>query len=135
MVNGAVNATRDAHVGREGFWAHGLVTPVGGRRDDDAAKFRLTIRDVVLLLAGCLAMYGAQIGVQWGMRSDIRDLKTAFEGYQQKQNDTNGSLQRQIDETRRQANLAIVNNAETAKELSELRGYLEGAGIKRGRPK
>jgi hypothetical protein len=127
-----INATRDAHIGRGGLWPYGLVTP--GRRDDDASKLRLTVRDGLLLLAGCLGMYGAQVGVQWGMRSDIRDLKTSFDNYQQRQDGTNGELQRQINEWRGETKLNRENNATTDKAVAELKGILLGAGIK-GVPK
>jgi len=79
-------------------------------------------------------MYGAQIGVQWGMRSDIRDLKTSLTAYVSQQTATNDSLQRQIDAARVNANLAIVNDAQTALKLAELKGFLEGSGLK-GLPK
>lgn len=129
-------APRDLHHGDEGSWAHGLVTPRtdGARPSTDASKNTLTLRDVLLLLAGCLAMYGAQVSVQWGMRSDIRDLKTAFDGYQQKQNDTNSTLQRQIDEWRQETKLNRVNIENNERATAELKGILLGAGIK-GVPK
>lgn len=100
------------------------------RRVDDVSKSRLTVRDVILLLAGSLAMYGAQIGVQWGMRSDIRDLRTAFDGYVRQQTSTNEILQRQIDEWRSETRLNRVNIENNDKALAELRGMLVGAGVK-----
>lgn len=105
----------------------GIVTP---QRIDDASKYKLTLRDVFILLAGALAMYGAQVGVQWGMRSDIRDLKTSFDGYVQKQNNTNDVLQNQINEWRAETKLNRVNIENNEKAMAELKGILMGAGIK-----
>ena len=114
--------------GRRGVLAS--YEPVTPSRTDDASKFKLTVRDVLLLLAGCVAMYGAQLATQYGMRSDIRDLGTKFENFQMKQGEVNESLRREIDEWRRETKLARVENAETARALSELRGILIGSGIK-----
>jgi hypothetical protein len=75
-------------------------------------------------------MYGAQVGVQWGMRSDIRDLKTAFESYQQRQSETNLMMQRQIDDWRQETKLNRVNIEDTDRTVAELKGLLVGAGIK-----
>lgn len=75
-------------------------------------------------------MIVAQVVATSGIRSDIRDLSTQFQSYQQKQQGTDSELQRQIDDARRNANLAIINDAATAKELAELKGFLSGAGVK-----
>ena len=124
------------HAPESAPWPRGVLasydTVTPGRRQDDAAKFRLTIRDVILLLAGCLGMYGAQIGVQWGMRSDIRDLKTSFDGYVQQQSSTNTALQQQINEWRAETKLNRERSVEQDKALSELRGFLVGSGIIKG---
>lgn len=107
--------------------SYGNVTP---SRHDDIGKFKITLRDALALLLGCVAMYGAQFAAQYGMRSDIRDLGTKFESYQQKQQDTNGSFQRQLDEIRRESALNRVNIEEAQKQAAELKGILLGAGIK-----
>jgi len=75
-------------------------------------------------------MYGAQVGVQWGMRSDIRDLKTSVDGYQRQQTETNAVLQRQIDDWRQETKLNRVNIEDTDRTVAELKGLLVGAGIK-----
>lgn len=114
-------------------WSRGVLAsydPMTPTRSEDISKFKLTIRDALCLLAGALAMYGAAIAAQYGTRSDIRDLGTKFESYQQKQNDTNSSLQRQIDEWRAETKLNRVNTEETQKAIAELKGILLGAGIK-----
>ena len=116
----------------EAFWRPRDVTT--GRRNGDASKYWLTLRDVVLLFVGILGMYGAQLAAQYGMRSDIRDLKTSFEGYQQRQESTNSALQRQIDEWRQETKLNRVNIDNNDARLAELKGILLGAGIK-GLPK
>jgi hypothetical protein len=119
-------------------WSRGVLASYGrmtpGRRTDDASRFKLTLRDAMLLLVGCLGMYGAQVANQWGMRSDIRDLKTAFDSYQQRQTETNSVLQRQIDEWRAETKLNRVNISNNENAVSELKGILLGAGIK-GIPK
>jgi hypothetical protein len=122
-------------------WGRGVlasyvtVTPPAGRRDTDLTKTRMfSLRDFVLIVGGACGMYGLQISTQWGMRSDIRDLKTSVDGYQRQQGETNIVIQRQVDEARRQAALAIVNDAQTALKLAELKGFLEGSGLK-GLPK
>jgi hypothetical protein len=127
VTDSAVSASRDLHVGDEGFWPHGLVTPA---RADDPTRFKLTLRDALALLAGCLAMYGAQMAAQYGLRSDIRDALTRFESYQQQQSGTNAVLQRQIDEWRGETKLNRVDVTNLATEISELKGIMMGAGIK-----
>jgi hypothetical protein len=106
--------------------SYGPVTPV----KEDASRFKLSLRDAILLFAGCLAMYGAQQATQWGLRSDIRDLGTKFESYQQRQMTTNDDLQRQIDEARRTAAGARIAADDATVSLAELKGILIGAGIK-----
>lgn len=102
------------------------MTPV----KDDPSRFRITLRDGILLLAGCLGMYGAQQATQWGLRSDIRDLGTKFDSYQQRQMTTNDDLQRQIDEARRVAAGARIAADDATVALAELKGILIGSGIK-----
>lgn len=107
--------------------------PVTPARSDGGFKITLggfTLRDGLWLLGGCIAMLVAQIGAQSGIRSDIRDLATQFANAQQQQQRTDSELQRQLDDARRAANLAIINDAQTAKDLAELKGFLAGAGIK-----
>ena len=99
-------------------------------RGDDIQRFKVTLRDGIVAAGAVAAMWGTQVATQTGMRSDIRDLKTSFDLAQGQQVKTNGDLQRQIDEIRRTANLAIVSDGETSKDLATLRGYLEGLGIK-----
>jgi hypothetical protein len=135
----SIDAQHDCQSNQERpAWGRGVLakndrmTP--GRRLDDASKFKLTLRDAMLLLVGCLGMYGAQVANQWGMRSDIRDLKTAFDSYQQRQTETNSVLQRQIDEWRAETKLNRVNISNNENAVAELKGILLGAGIK-GIPK
>lgn len=114
--------------GRRGVLA--LYEDVTPTRNDDASKFKISLRDALWLLMGCLGMYGAQVAAQYGMRSDIRDLATEFRSYQSKQSDTNNSVQRQLDEIRKESALNRVNGEEAQKEIAELKGILLGAGIK-----
>lgn len=99
-------------------------------RADDVSRFKVTLRDGIVAAGAVAAMWGTQVATQGGMRSDIRDLKTSFDAAQSRQVETNGSLQRQIDEVRKTASLALVNDAVTSTNLATLRGYLEGLGIK-----
>lgn len=122
-----MNGQAIAQRGAEGFWPSHEVTPA---RNDDVSRFKITLRDALWLLCGCLAMYGAQFAAQYGMRSDIRDLGTKFESYQLKQQQTDGEFQRQIDEIRREAALNRVRSEDAAKEVAEIRGILLGSGIK-----
>lgn len=98
--------------------------------DDVVSKSRVTLRDGIVAAIAIAGMWGVQVGTQGGLRSDIRDLKTSFDAAQSHQVETNASLQRQIDDIRKAANLAIVSDADTSKDLASLRGYLEGLGVK-----
>jgi hypothetical protein len=100
------------------------------RRGADVSRSWVTLRDGIVAAASVAAMWGTQVATQAGMRSDLRDLKTSFDAVRAQQVDTNGILQRQIDEVRKTANLALVNDAETSTDLATLRGYLEGLGVK-----
>ena len=126
--NHATESEKESARSAEGFWPHRAVSP--GRRQDDASRFKLTLRDVVLLLVGVVGMYGAQLGAQWGLRSDIRDLKTSFDAYQQQQGNKNTEMQRQIDEWRQETKLNGVYVKEMETKLAELKGILVGAGVK-----
>jgi hypothetical protein len=96
----------------------------------DASKLTVTLRDVILVLAGCMAMYGAQLATQWGIRSDIRDIVTRLDEVKENQAVADRSLQTQIDEWRGETKLNRVNIENTQKELSELKGLIIGAGVK-----
>lgn len=117
--------------GRGALAKNDAVTP---RASDDAAKFKLSLRDVLILLAGALAMYGAQLGVQWRTQAAIDNLAVKMDGYQQKQEKENVEMQRQLDEVRRTANMGVAVGNDAAKEAARLEGILMGAGIK-GVPK
>lgn len=105
----------------EASWRPRDVTP--SRRSDDISKFRLTLRDAILLLIGCIGMYGAQIARDYGLRSDMRDLNTSFEA-------ATRSQQQQIDQWRGETKLNGVNISNIQTELAKLQGILLGAGIK-----
>jgi hypothetical protein len=104
------------------------------RASDDASKFKLSVRDVLILLAGGLAMYGAQLGVQWRTQAAIEQLGTKFDGYVQKQENTNAALQRQIDEWRAETKLNRERMNDTERTLAEIKGVLTGSAMK-GAPK
>ena len=121
MSEADVITFEDRAAGRRGVLAkNDSMTPARG---DDVGRFKISLRDALWLLAGCLAMYAAQLAAQYGMRSDIRDLATEFRS-------TTASIQRQIDEVRKESALNRVNEEDTQKEVAELKGILLGAGIK-----
>ncbi len=98
------------------------VTPT--RRDTDITKTRqLSFRDGIMLAIGVASMWGLQVATQKDIRSDIRDLGTKFEVSQQ-------LMQRQIDEIRKQSSMNEVQERTTALEMSELKGFLIGSGMK-----
>lgn len=105
----------------EASWRPRALTP--SRRSDDISKFRLTLRDAILLLVGCIGMYGAQVARDYGLRSDMRDLQTSFDASVRSQ-------QQQIDQWRQETKLNGVNIANVQTELAKLQGILMGAGIK-----
>ncbi len=119
----------DSAAGRRGVLAsYDAVTPA--KATDEIGKFKITLRDALWLLMGCIAMYGAQFAAQYGMRSDIRDLSTQFTSYQQKQQSTDYEFQRQLDEIRKESALNRIKVDDAAREAAELKGILLGAGIK-----
>lgn len=97
---------------------------------DDATKSKVTLRDAVFIALGVAGMWGIQVATQSKTQAAIETWGTKVDGYIATQANTNTELQRQIDEARRSATLALVNDAETAKQLAELKGFLAGAGIK-----
>lgn len=75
-------------------------------------------------------MWGTQVATQSKTQGAIENLGTKVDGYMQTQANTNSVLNRDIADARQKANLAIINDATTSKELAELKGYLMGVGIK-----
>ena len=121
--------------GPEAFWRHEPSVTGFTRRAGDLTRTKtLSMRDAIFLALGVATMWGVQVATQSKTQSAIENLGTKLDGFVLKQTEHDIEMQRQIDEARRTANLAIVNDANTAKELSELKGFLAGAGIK-GAPK
>lgn len=107
-------------------WGRGVLASWFGMtpsRSDEIAKYKLSIRDVLLLLVGCAGMYGAQVARDSGLRSDMRNLQTSFEA-------SRDSQEREIAQWRAETKLNAVDIAITQKEVAELKGILMGAGIK-----
>ncbi len=109
------------------------VTPQ--RRSDDITTRKLSLRDAVFIALGVAGMWGVQVATQYGIRSDVRDLKTSFDAYVQQQSSTNISMQQQINEWRSETKLNRERSVEQDKALSELRGFLVGSGIIKGTSK
>lgn len=101
-----------------------------GRRTEDFVKTRLTVRDVFILLVGATGMWGTQVATQSKTQASIELLAEKVDSYQRKQTEAVAMLQRQIDDNRRQLEMDILTEAQTAKELAELKGFLSGAGVK-----
>jgi hypothetical protein len=99
-------------------------------RSTDIARIRFGWRDLILIIAAAVSISGSVYAVQSGLRSDVRDLLTKMESYQQQQNEYNSSIQRQIDEWRAETKLNRVNINNNEREMAELKGILMGAGIK-----
>lgn len=100
--------------------SYDAVTP---SRSDEIARYKLSLRDVILLLVGCAGMYGAQVARDSGLRSDMRNLQTSFEA-------SRDSQEKEIALWRAETKLNAVDIAITQKEVAELKGILMGAGIK-----
>ena len=67
-----LHALRDAHLGREGFWPHGLVTHARlneGRRSTDASRLTFPIQMVLLIAASAVSATASV----WAMNTTQRD--------------------------------------------------------------
>lgn len=107
-------------------WPRGVLASLVGMtptRSDEIARYKLSLRDVLLLLVGCAGMYGAQVARDSGLRSDMRNLQTSFEA-------SRDSQEKEIALWRAETKLNSVDIAITQKEVAELKGILMGAGIK-----
>lgn len=118
--------------GRGVLASYANVTPQHQRADDFITKSRLTLRDFVVAAIAIASMWGLQVATQYGMRSDIRDWGTKFDAYVQQQNAITASLQGQINEWRAETKLNRERTSDQDKALSELRGFLVGAGLIKG---
>ena len=118
-------------------WGRGVlasydnVTPA---RSDDATRLKLTLRDFIIAALAIAGTWGLQVATteryQGKTTAAIENLATKFDGYVQQQSNTNGSLQRQIDEIRRRAEQGVVYGVEAEKEAARLEGIMLGAGVK-----
>jgi hypothetical protein len=115
-----------AQAGQGRFGDDGDVTP--GRREDDITKSKITLRDGLLLIVGAASMWGVQVGTQWGLRSEIREFIAEQRG-------TNAAQQATINEWRSETKLNREKQEAADNELSELKGFLAGIGIKGIPPK
>lgn len=99
-------------------------------RATDIGRIRFSWRDLVLIMAAAISISGSVYAAQSGLRSDVRDLLTKMQSYQEQQNEYNNSIQRQLDEWRQETKLNRINIANNEREMAELKGILMGAGIK-----
>jgi len=122
-------ARRELHIGVEGFWPYACVTPT--RAENDANKlYRLTLRDIVVMLITVAGMWGMQVATQGHMQASIDVLGGKLDGYVIRQAEANIEFQRQLDEVRKQAALGVVLGNEAKTEAARLGGILVGAGVK-----
>ncbi len=146
MLNAeTIPASRDAHLEREGFWAHDLVTPA--RREDDGAKkltdiagigfpFQILIAIVSIAVTAYGAVWAAnskQEAANAAMRTDIaviRQVQTdqsKVDEYKSKLDDAERKLLQQSIETvktevgllRGQINLANLEISSVRREINE----------------
>jgi len=120
-------------------WGRGVLASyvrMTARSADDASKFKITLRDGVLLLAGMLTMYGALVSREGRIEAAVTNIDTKLTSYQQEQANSVSYLQQQLNEQRAATKLATELAHESESETAELKGMMEGAGIiKQGRSK
>ena len=107
----------------EAFWRHAWVTPTQKASAIEWARVVFSWRDVCSIIA--------IVWLLWVIKSDLRDLNTNFTDYQKRQDEAIIGMQHQIDEWRALSKLAYEKSSESKEALSEIKGYLEGAGIKK----
>lgn len=103
------------------------VTPI---RTDDPSKWKLSIRDVVLLLIGCAGMYGAQIARDSSMNAKMDRIGDKIDAAISTQGGVNDEFRRELDRVRGRAELGVVLGNEAKAETAKLEGMLIGAGVK-----
>lgn len=126
---------RDAHVGREGFWAYGLVTP--SRSDDstsktvDATRLSFPLQLVIVIGGGIIATVGAFWLATSSLRSDVRDILTRMESQSTLQEERWRNLKSDVDQEKRDRQLQKYDGDTRIKELETRIKELESAN--RGR--
>lgn len=103
--------------------SYGDVTP-------QLTKSSVTIRDGIVAAVAIASMWGMQVATQYGLKSDVRDLLTKLEAYQRSQENTNSSVQREIDDLARKEALDGVRLEETRVIIAEIKGFMTASGMK-----
>ena len=111
--------------GRGVLASYGDVTPARA----DASKLTFPLQLVIIIVGGVVATVGGFWVATSTMRSDLRDIKTTMESYQQQQRQELGTLQTQINEWRTETKLNRERDSDRMKEIAELKGLLTGLGI------
>jgi hypothetical protein len=107
------------------------------RRSTDASKLTFPIQLLILIVSSAVAASGAvwaqnayQRSEMLGLRSDVRDIKTTMEGSVRYQGSQIESLQKAHEELVRKEALDAVRIEETRVIIAEIKGYMNGTGIK-----
>jgi hypothetical protein len=89
----------------------------------------MSMRDAVVFTLGVAGMWGVQVATQTKTQNAIENLGTKMEAFVEKETERDLELQRQIDELRKKADLAIVLANEAKTETARQEGMLTGSGI------
>ena len=126
-----IHAARDAHIEREGFWAHGEVTPQREdqtRRATDASRLTFPLQMVIVIVGGILATVGSFWIATSSLRSDVRDILTRMEfqanrdiDWRRLQEERVKDLKEALDEEKRQRSLLRYDLEAKIKELTDKR--------------
>ena len=140
MTDAAIlHAPRDLHIGDEGFWAHGEVTPSRedtGRRATDASKLTFPLQLVILIVAGIIGTSGAFWVATSALRTDIAVIRQSqtdqikIDEYKAKLEEANQKLvQQSIDgvkaelaAVRGQVQLAVIDIGNVRREMTDRQG-------------
>lgn len=98
-------------------------------RSTDASRLTFPLQLVIVIVTATLTASGvvwAERSGQQELRSDVRDIKTAMDGFTRYQNSM-------TDDLRREQALQKIRLEETRNALAELKGYLAAGG--KGLPK
>ena len=109
----------DAHLGREGFWAHGEVTPPREephRRLTDASRLTFPLQLVVVIIGGIVGTTGAFWISTSQIRSDVRDMAT-----RQQDEARVRDIERKLSDERYESFKKAIDEIKSAQKLEEIR--------------
>lgn len=117
------------------FGQHDKVTSRGeeqNRRSTDASRLTFPLQLVLIIVAGIVSVTGAFWVANSSLRSDMRDIKTSLDNAIQSQNLQLNDMRAQIEDGRRKEAMDAVRIEEMRSGMSEIKGFLTGAGILKG---